>query len=203
MHRSPFATRRSGERGCTGRGRSRLSGRGRLDQRRRNPRKRRSVLRARDAGRRSGPNQMYDSAEDGTARFTAHSAFEDPTAPANVLARFADSPLEGDGLELPVRGRGQSLLSRRLLGDGSVRPLASTARGVSTPTHLRQELAVWPRPDRRGPDRRGRNPTTFSRPTLFGAILVVFAIGALIPVHFGGETVGQLETVTGRFPAAA
>ena len=31
--------------------------------------------------------KCYDSAEDGTARFTAHSAFEDPTAPANVLSR--------------------------------------------------------------------------------------------------------------------
>src|SRR6516162_9461439 len=31
--------------------------------------------------------KCYDSAEDGTARFTAHSAFEDPTAPANVLPR--------------------------------------------------------------------------------------------------------------------
>ena len=31
--------------------------------------------------------KCYDSAEDGGARFTAHSAFEDPTAPANVLPR--------------------------------------------------------------------------------------------------------------------
>jgi hypothetical protein len=31
--------------------------------------------------------KCYDSAEDGTARFTAHSAFEDPTAPADVLPR--------------------------------------------------------------------------------------------------------------------
>jgi hypothetical protein len=31
--------------------------------------------------------KCYDSAEDGAARFTAHSAFEDPTAPANVLPR--------------------------------------------------------------------------------------------------------------------
>jgi hypothetical protein len=51
--------------------------------------------------------------------------------------------------------------------DGSMRPLsfrtarrpASTARGISTPgVRLRQEFAVWPRPGRRGPDRRGRNP---------------------------------------------
>ena len=31
--------------------------------------------------------KCYDSAEDGTARFTAHSAFEDPTAPSDVLPR--------------------------------------------------------------------------------------------------------------------
>src|SRR5258706_1141623 len=31
--------------------------------------------------------KCYDSAEDSTARFTAHSAFEDPTAPADVLPR--------------------------------------------------------------------------------------------------------------------
>jgi hypothetical protein len=31
--------------------------------------------------------KCYDSTEDGTARFTAHSAFEDPTAPADVLPR--------------------------------------------------------------------------------------------------------------------
>jgi hypothetical protein len=31
--------------------------------------------------------KCYDSAEDGTARFTAHSAFDDPTAPADVLLR--------------------------------------------------------------------------------------------------------------------
>ena len=31
--------------------------------------------------------KCYDSAEDGRARFTAHSAFEDPTAPADVLPR--------------------------------------------------------------------------------------------------------------------
>jgi hypothetical protein len=31
--------------------------------------------------------KCYDSAEDGTARFTAHSAFDDPTAPPDVLPR--------------------------------------------------------------------------------------------------------------------
>ncbi len=31
--------------------------------------------------------KCYDSAEDGTVRFTAHSAFEDPTAPSDVLPR--------------------------------------------------------------------------------------------------------------------
>jgi len=31
--------------------------------------------------------KCYDSSEDGRARFTAHSAFEDPTAPADVLPR--------------------------------------------------------------------------------------------------------------------
>jgi hypothetical protein len=31
--------------------------------------------------------KCYDSAEDGRARFTAHSAFEDPTTPADVLPR--------------------------------------------------------------------------------------------------------------------
>ena len=31
--------------------------------------------------------KCYDSVEDGTARFTAHSAFEDPAAPPDVLPR--------------------------------------------------------------------------------------------------------------------
>jgi hypothetical protein len=31
--------------------------------------------------------KCYDSAEDGRARFTAHSAFDDPTAPAEILPR--------------------------------------------------------------------------------------------------------------------
>jgi len=37
----------------------------------------------------------------------------------------------------------------------------------------------------------------------FGTILVVVAIGACIPVMFGRETVGQLETITEGVPAAA
>ena len=40
------------------------------------------------------------------------------------------------------------------------------------------------------------SPTIF-----FGTILVVVAIGAFIPLAFGRETVGQLETVTERVPA--
>jgi hypothetical protein len=31
--------------------------------------------------------KCYASAEDGTARFTAHSAFDDPTAPTDALPR--------------------------------------------------------------------------------------------------------------------
>ena len=42
------------------------------------------------------------------------------------------------------------------------------------------------------------SPTIF-----FGAILVVVAIGAFIPLVFGRETVGQLEAVTERVPALA
>jgi MFS family permease len=42
------------------------------------------------------------------------------------------------------------------------------------------------------------SPTIF-----FGTILVVVAIGAFIPLLFGRETVGQLETVTERVPALA
>jgi hypothetical protein len=33
------------------------------------------------------PIKCYDSAEDGTARFTAHTAFEDPKTSADVLPR--------------------------------------------------------------------------------------------------------------------
>src|SRR5207248_3214483 len=37
--------------------------------------------------------KCYDSAEDGTARFIAHSAFEDPTAPADVLPRESSAQI--------------------------------------------------------------------------------------------------------------
>ncbi len=46
-------------------------------------------------------------------------------------------------------------------------------------------------------------PHTGSAPIFFGTILVVVAIGALIPLVFGRETVGQLETVTEGVPALA
>jgi hypothetical protein len=39
-------------------------------------------------------------------------------------------------------------------------------------------------------------PYTGSPMVFFGTILVVVAVGALIPVLFGRETIGQLETVT-------
>jgi MFS family permease len=44
-------------------------------------------------------------------------------------------------------------------------------------------------------------PHTGSAPIFFGTIFVVVAIGALIPLIFGRETVGQLETVTEGVPA--
>ena len=44
-------------------------------------------------------------------------------------------------------------------------------------------------------------PHTSSPTIFFGTILVVVAIGAFIPLLFGRETVGQLETVTERVPA--
>jgi len=40
-------------------------------------------------------------------------------------------------------------------------------------------------------------------PIFFGTIFVVVAIGAFIPLVFGRETVGQLETVTEVVPALA
>src|ERR1700758_5522351 len=43
-------------------------------------------------------------------------------------------------------------------------------------------------------------PYTGSATIFFGTILVVVAIGALIPRVFGRETVGQLETVTEASP---
>jgi MFS family permease len=46
-------------------------------------------------------------------------------------------------------------------------------------------------------------PYTHSPTIFFGTIFVVVAIGALIPVLFGKETVGQLETVAEAVPAAA
>jgi hypothetical protein len=46
-------------------------------------------------------------------------------------------------------------------------------------------------------------PHTGSATIFFGAIFVVVAIGAFIPVMFGRETVGQLETVTEGAPALA
>lgn len=46
-------------------------------------------------------------------------------------------------------------------------------------------------------------PHTSSLTIFFGTILVVVAIGALIPLLFGRETVGQLETVTERVRAFA
>ena len=46
-------------------------------------------------------------------------------------------------------------------------------------------------------------PHTGSPTIFFGTILVVVAIGAFIPLAFGRETVGQLETVTETVPAVA
>jgi MFS family permease len=46
-------------------------------------------------------------------------------------------------------------------------------------------------------------PHTGSAPIFFGTIFVVVAIGAFIPLVFGRETVGQLETVTEGEPALA
>ena len=46
-------------------------------------------------------------------------------------------------------------------------------------------------------------PHTGSAPIFFGTIFVVVAIGAFIPLVFGRETVGQLETVTEGVPTLA
>jgi MFS transporter, putative metabolite:H+ symporter len=46
-------------------------------------------------------------------------------------------------------------------------------------------------------------PLTGSPAIYFGTILVLVTIGAFIPLLFGRETVGQLETVTGGEPAVA
>jgi hypothetical protein len=43
-------------------------------------------------------------------------------------------------------------------------------------------------------------PYTGSPAIFFGALAVVASIGAFVPVLFGKETVGQLETVTEGFP---
>ena len=46
-------------------------------------------------------------------------------------------------------------------------------------------------------------PHTGSPTIFFGTILVVVSVGAFIPLLFGRETVGQLETVTEGIPALA
>jgi hypothetical protein len=46
-------------------------------------------------------------------------------------------------------------------------------------------------------------PHTASPTMFFGTIFLVVAIGAFIPLAFGRETVGQLETVTEGVPALA
>ena len=46
-------------------------------------------------------------------------------------------------------------------------------------------------------------PHVGSATIFFGTILAVVAVGACIPLVFGRETVGQLETVTERLPALA
>jgi MFS family permease len=46
-------------------------------------------------------------------------------------------------------------------------------------------------------------PYTASPMIFFGTIIAVVAVGAFIPLAFGRETVGQLETVTERVPALA
>ena len=46
-------------------------------------------------------------------------------------------------------------------------------------------------------------PYTASPTIFFGTILIVVAIGAFIPLAFGRETMGQLETVTESVPALA
>jgi MFS transporter, putative metabolite:H+ symporter len=46
-------------------------------------------------------------------------------------------------------------------------------------------------------------PHTGSAVIFFGTILAMVSIGAFIPILFGRETVGQLETVTERSPVPA
>ena len=46
-------------------------------------------------------------------------------------------------------------------------------------------------------------PQTGSPTIFFGTIVIAASIGAFIPLLFGKETVGQLETVTEGVPALA
>jgi hypothetical protein len=46
-------------------------------------------------------------------------------------------------------------------------------------------------------------PHVGSATIFFGTIFAVVAIGAFVPVLFGKETVGQLETVSEAVPAVA
>jgi hypothetical protein len=46
-------------------------------------------------------------------------------------------------------------------------------------------------------------PYTGSATIFFGTIFIVVAVGAFIPVLFGKETIGQLETVTETVPEFA
>ena len=46
-------------------------------------------------------------------------------------------------------------------------------------------------------------PYTGSPTIFFGSLAVVASIGAFVPVLFGKETVGQLETVTEGVPELA
>jgi hypothetical protein len=46
-------------------------------------------------------------------------------------------------------------------------------------------------------------PYTGSLTIFFGTLAAVASIGAFVPVLFGKETVGQLETVTERVPELA
>jgi putative MFS transporter len=73
-----------------------------------------------------------------------------------------------------LRGRGH------FFGESSARLLS----GVAFPLFLERHTA---------------SPVVF-----FGTLLAIVAIGAVVPLLFGRETIGQLETVTGdNLPAAA
>jgi hypothetical protein len=54
-----------------------------------------------------------------------------------------------------------------------------------------------------GQRRSKRAPYTGSPTVFFGTILVIVSIGAFIPLLFGRETVGQLETFTEAIPEPA